>query len=93
MIFLKPIDEQLLDEVGRKGCPVITVEDGVRDGGLGSAVTEWMNDHGYHTHITRIGVPDMFVPHGKVPQLMNLCRMDEDAIYNAIVQANNNHKL
>lgn len=93
MIFLKPIDEQLLDEVGRKGCPVITVEDGVRDGGLGSAVTEWMNDHGYHPHITRIGVPDMFVPHGKVPQLMNLCRMDEDAIYNAIVQANNNHKL
>ncbi len=87
MVFLKPLDSTLLQEVAGKGCPVITVEDGVRNGGLGSAVTEWMNDHGYHPDVTRIGVPDSFIPHGKVPELMRLCEMDEEAIYNAIVNA------
>jgi 1-deoxy-D-xylulose-5-phosphate synthase len=91
MIFLKPIDAEILEEVGRKGCPVITVEDGVKDGGLGTAVTEWFNDHGYTPSVTRIGVPDSFVPHGKVPQLMKLCKMDEDAIYEAIIQSFNSH--
>ena len=56
--------------MGERGVPVITIEDGMRDGGLGSAVAEWMADHDYHTEIIRIGVPDRFVAHGKVPELM-----------------------
>lgn len=84
MIFLKPVDEEILREVAESGLPVITVEDGMRDGGLGSAVAEWMVDHGYHPEIVRIGVPDKFVAHGKVPELMKECGMDEDAIFAAI---------
>lgn len=87
MIFLKPIDTDILREVAEKGCSIITVEDGIKDGGLGSAVVEWLNDNGYHRDVTRIGVPDSFIPHGKVPELMRLCEMDEEAIYNAIVNA------
>ncbi|MCM1504928.1 MAG: 1-deoxy-D-xylulose-5-phosphate synthase [Muribaculum sp.] len=86
MIFLKPLDESIMTAVGEKGCPVVTVEDGMRDGGFGSAVQEWLNDHGYHPQICRIGVPDKFVEHGKVPELMAECRMDADAIYNCILK-------
>ncbi len=93
MIFLKPIDTAILKEVAEKGCPIITVEDGIKEGGLGSAVVEWLNDNGYDRHVTRIGVPDSFVPHGKVPELMKLCEMDEDAIYRAIVSAHNKTTL
>ncbi len=86
MIFLKPLDESILKAVGEKGCPIVTVEDGMRDGGFGSAVQEWLNDHGYHPQICRIGVPDRFVEHGKVPELMAACRMDSDAIYDCILK-------
>lgn len=86
MIFLKPLDESILKKVGEKGCPVITVEDGMRNGGFGSAVDEWMNDHGYHSRIVRIGVPDEFVEHGKVPELMAQCHMDADAIHDAVLE-------
>ena len=87
MIFLKPMDESILHEVGKKGCPIITVEDGMRDGGFGSAVQEWMNDHGYSPKVVRIGVPDEFVEHGKVPELMAQCHMDADAIYDSILNS------
>lgn len=93
MIFLKPIDTDILKEAAEKGCPIITVEDGIKEGGLGSAVVEWLNDNGYDRHVTRIGVPDSFVPHGKVPELMKLCAMDEDAIYDAIIDAHNKSAL
>jgi 1-deoxy-D-xylulose-5-phosphate synthase len=81
MIFLKPLDEEILQEVATANVPIITVEDGMRNGGLGSAVAEWMSDHGYNPEIVRIGIPDRFVAHGKVPELMKECGMDEDAIY------------
>ena len=60
MIYLKPIDEVILDEVGQRFKRVITVENGVVKGGLGSAVAEYMSDHDYQTHVWRIGVPDQF---------------------------------
>lgn len=87
MIYLKPIDTDILKEVAEKNCPIITVEDGIRDGGLGSAVVEWLNDNGFNRKVIRIGVPDSFVPHGKVPELMKLCGMDADAIYHAIINS------
>ena len=61
MRFLKPLDEKILHEVGRKFKRVVTIEDGVRNGGFGSAVLEWMSDHGYSPQITRLGLPDEFV--------------------------------
>ena len=85
MRFLKPIDEQILEEVGRKFKRIVTVENGVKTGGLGSAVLEWMNDHGYHPEIIRLGLPDTeFVEHGTVPELQKIVGLDVESIKKAI---------
>ena len=84
MRFLKPLDEQILHEVGRRFKRIVTVEDGVRNGGLGSAVMEWMSDHGYTPHITRLGLPDQFVEHGTVAELRKIVGLDMDSIRKAI---------
>ena len=89
MRFLKPIDEDILDEVGRKFKRVITVENGVKSGGLGSAVLEWMNDHGYSPHVTRLGMPDTeFVEHGTVEELQHIVGLDAESIAKAINHEN-----
>nr|WP_314868224.1 1-deoxy-D-xylulose-5-phosphate synthase [uncultured Prevotella sp.] len=80
MRFLKPLDETILQEVAERFSRIITIEDGVRDGGLGTAVTEWMSDHGHTPHITRMGMPDHFVEQGTVEQLRALCGIDIDGI-------------
>ena len=82
--FLKPLDEQMLYEIGRKFKKIITVEDGVRNGGMGSAVMEWMNDHGYAPQIIRLGLPDSFVEHGTVQQLREIVGIDKDSIIKTI---------
>ena len=84
MIFLKPLDEDLLREVAEKNCPIITVEDGVRSGGMGSAVEEWLQDNGYRRTVRRMGIPDSFVPQGTPAQLQHMCGFDSDAIFAAI---------
>jgi len=86
MIYLKPVDTELLHEIGRNYRRVITVENGVIQGGLGSAVMEFMNDNGYTPEIKRIGIPDRFIPHGTIPELYQLCGMDADAICHTILQ-------
>ena len=86
MRFLKPIDEDILHEVGRKFKRVITVEDGVVSGGLGSAVLEFFADHGYQVDVERVGIPDAFIEHGTVAQLRAICKMDAEAILNLIKQ-------
>lgn len=80
MRFLKPLDETILQEVAERFSRIITIEDGVRDGGLGTAVTEWMSDHGHTPHITRMGMPDHFIEQGTVEQLRALCGIDIDGI-------------
>ena len=80
MRFLKPLDEKILSEIGERFNRIITIEDGVRNGGLGSAVLEWMNDHGYHPAITRMGLPDEFVEHGTVQELRHIVGIDKEAI-------------
>ena len=85
MRFLKPIDEDILDEVGRKFKRIVTVENGVKQGGLGSAVLEWMNDHGYQPEIIRLGLPDKFVEHGKVCELNKIVGLDPESIAKAII--------
>jgi deoxyxylulose-5-phosphate synthase len=85
MRFLKPLDEDILDEVGKRFQHIITVEDGVRQGGLGSAVLEWMNDHGYHPNVVRLGLPDNFVEHGTVSELQHIVGIDKESIKEVIV--------
>ena len=82
--FLKPLDEDMLHEIGHKFSKIITVENGVRNGGMGSAVLEWMNDHGYHPVIRRLGLPDQFIEHGTVAQLQHIVGIDREAITKAI---------
>ena len=86
MIYLKPLDEALLHEVGRKFKRIITIENGVIAGGLGSAVLEFMADHGYTPQVKRIGVSDQFIEHGSIPELYKLCGMDADSIAEIIRQ-------
>lgn len=78
--FVKPLDENLLQDIGRKFNKIITIEDGVRNGGMGSAVMEWMADHGFRPQIVRMGLPDAFVEHGSVAQLRKLVGLDADSI-------------
>ena len=85
MRFLKPLDEKILQEVGERFKRIITVEDGVRNGGLGSAVLEWMNDHGFTQQVTRLGLPDQFVEHGTVEELQHMVGIDADGIAKAII--------
>ena len=84
MRFLKPLDENLLHEIGNKFDRIVTIEDGVRMGGFGSAILEWMSDHNYHPHITRMGLPDEFVEHGTIAQLREIVHMDKESIKEAI---------
>lgn len=90
MIFLKPIDESILHEAATNAKHIITVEDASIKGGLGSAVIEWLTEHNLNNRVTRIGIPDKFVPQGSVSELHTLCGMDADSIYRAIVNANSN---
>ena len=83
--FLKPLDEGLLHEVGKKFRKIVTVEDGVLKGGMGSAILEFMSDNGYNPAIKRIGIPDEFVPHGKPEELYHFCGMDAQAIENVLL--------
>lgn len=84
MRFLKPVDEDILHEVGRKYKHVITLENGVIKGGLGSAVLEFMADNGYKPDVWRMGIPDQFIEHGSVPELCRLCNIDVDSIVKEI---------
>ena len=84
MRFLKPVDEGILEEVGQKFKYIVTVENGVKTGGLGSAVLEWMNDHGYHPQVIRLGLPDNFVEHGTVQELQKIVGLDAESIVKAV---------
>ena len=80
MRFVKPLDEILLHEVFTKFKKVITVEDGCLQGGMGSAILEFMGDHGYSAKVVRLGIPDRFVDHGTQKELYAECFYDENAI-------------
>ena len=84
--FLKPLDEELLEEVAHNYDRILTVEDGIREGGMGSAVLEWMADHHYHSSVVRLGLPDHFVQHGTVEELRRLCGIDTESIAKTISQ-------
>ncbi|MEX8549154.1 MAG: 1-deoxy-D-xylulose-5-phosphate synthase [Mucilaginibacter sp.] len=74
--FVKPIDEEMLHEVFQKYDNIVTVEDGCLQGGMGSAVIEFMADHGYAAKVIRLGIPDRFIEHGEQPELWAECGYD-----------------
>ena len=82
--WAKPLDEQMLDYVAQNFQRVVTVEDGVLNGGVGSAVISWMMDHGYGPRIVRLGIDDRFVEHGTVAELKRICGYDAEGITKAI---------
>ena len=83
--FLKPLDEEILDEIGQNYQFIVTVEDGVLKGGMGSAILEYMADHGYTPSVRRIGIPDNFVQHGTPQELYRICGMDATSIENTLL--------
>ena len=82
--FVKPIDEDLLHEVFQQYDKIITVEDGTVVGGLGSAILEFMNAHGYQSQIKILGIPDTIVEHGSLKELQKECHYDAMAIAEAV---------
>ncbi|MCF0160225.1 MAG: 1-deoxy-D-xylulose-5-phosphate synthase, partial [Bacteroidaceae bacterium] len=84
MRFLKPLDEDLLNEVGTRHKKIITLENGTITGGLGSAVLEYMADHDFHPVVRRMGLPNIFVEHGSVPELLHLVGIDTEGIVKQI---------
>lgn len=87
MRFVKPIDTDILEHVGQHFSRVITLEDGVVEGGFGSAVLEYLADHYYTPEVVRMGLPDKFVEHGSVPELYKIVGLDEDSIVKTLLQA------
>lgn len=82
--FVKPLDEELLHEVFTRYKKVITVEDGCIQGGVGSAVLEFMADHNYHAEVVRLGIPDQVIEHGEPLELHRECGFDPVSIAQAI---------
>lgn len=78
--FAKPLDEKLLHRIGREFSQVVTVEDGVIEGGVGEAVLAFFNTHGYSCRVTSLGIQDRFIPHGTVDQLKAMCGYDRQGI-------------
>jgi 1-deoxy-D-xylulose-5-phosphate synthase len=83
MRFAKPLDEALLHEVFQKHDRVLTVEDGCLQGGIGSAILEFMTDHGYTARVKRLGIPDLVIEHGEPHELYHECGFDVKGIVRA----------
>lgn len=86
MRFAKPLDEALLHRVGKSFRRIITVEDGVRNGGIGSAIASFMTEHGYPCTVERLGIGKEFVEHGTPAELHALCGYDEESIFRALTK-------
>ncbi|MCD4832304.1 MAG: 1-deoxy-D-xylulose-5-phosphate synthase [Bacteroidales bacterium] len=84
MRFVKPIDKEILHEVGKNFKAVITIEDGTIVGGFGSAVLEFMSENGYSINIKRLGVPDQFIDHGTPQELHRECGFDVEGIIKTV---------
>lgn len=82
--FAKPLDTVLLTTVAQRFSRIVTIEDGAKAGGIGSAVLEWMSDHHFTPELTRLGLPDNFVEHGTVAQLREIVGLDIESIKKAI---------
>ena len=93
MRFLKPIDKDILDEVGKNFKYIVTLEDGTVKGGLGAAVAEYMAANGYTPKIEIMGIPDMFVEHGTPEELYHICGMDKDSVVKALLKCKQDNNI
>lgn len=84
MRFAKPLDTEILKGVAQQFDRIITIEDGAREGGFGSAVLEWLEDNGYRKNVVRLGLPDHFVEHGTVAELQHIVGFDAEGIIEAV---------
>jgi 1-deoxy-D-xylulose-5-phosphate synthase len=84
MRFIAPLDTEILHSVFKRFSRIITLEDGVLKGGMGSALIEFMCDNGYNAEVKRLGIPDYFVEQGTQEELIKECGFDTDSIVNAI---------
>jgi 1-deoxy-D-xylulose-5-phosphate synthase len=84
MRFLKPLDSNIMEKVAQDYDHIITIEDGALNGGFGSAILEWMADYGYAKRVTRLGIPDRFIEHGKPAELYHMAGLDTESIIKAI---------
>jgi 1-deoxy-D-xylulose-5-phosphate synthase len=84
MRFVKPLDEEALHSISKNFKRVVTIEDGVLQGGFGSAVLEFMADHHYQINLKRIGIPDQFIDHGTTDELYRDFGLDQQGIYKTI---------
>ena len=82
--FVKPLDANMLHEVFTRYKNMITIEDGCLQGGMGSAILEFMADHNYQANVVRLGIPDNFIEHGEQAELWALCQYDTNALINAV---------
>ncbi len=89
MRFLKPLDERLLNEIATRHKRIITVEDGAREGGFGSAILEWLSDNGHNIPVRRLGLPDEFIEQGKVSELQEIAGIDKKTIKKTITTITN----
>ena len=87
LLFLKPIDEELLKEVAENYTTIVTLENGSIEGGMGSAVIEFFADNGYNNlNIHRLGIGDEFISHGSIKELLHYCKIDEEGILNSLIK-------
>lgn len=86
MRFVKPLDEELLHDVFNNFNKILTIEDGTLMGGFGSAILEFMADHGYKATVKRLGIPDRVIEHGDQDQLYRECKFDSDGIVKAVIE-------
>lgn len=86
MRFLKPIDEELLHSIFTKFKKIISIEDGTIVGGLGSAILEFISDHGYNVQVKRLGIPDHFIEQGTIEELHHECGIDAEGVAKTIEQ-------
>jgi 1-deoxy-D-xylulose-5-phosphate synthase len=92
MRFIAPLDAEVLHSVFKKFSKIITVEDGILKGGLGSAVIEFMCDNGYNSDVRRLGIPNYFVEHGTQEELIRECGFDAESIVSAVKEMMSSQK-
>jgi 1-deoxy-D-xylulose-5-phosphate synthase len=93
MIYLKPLDKEMLNVIVSRFKQLITIEDGTIIGGLGSAVIEYIAESGSRTAVTRMGLPDSFVEHGTPKELYHECGIDAQSIYITVKKLLASNKL
>lgn len=90
--FLKPLDQTMLHEIGKQYKHIVTVEDGVIQGGFGSAVLEFMSENDYHMQVKRLGIPDSFIEHGTPDELYHMLGLDAEGICKRVIDFYNSVK-